>query len=93
MKADVERASTPRRPNRASRSLATRPTEICMPKGMTSADARISDLKKMSGTDFAMRVGADMLLLQPTERERALRTLTALHETLAKEAQANGAKV
>lgn len=58
-----------------------------MPPKALNMDNRANELKKMDGIDFAMRVGADMLLLQPTERERALKMLSALHETVAKEMQ------
>jgi phage anti-repressor protein len=59
-----------------------------MPKGKSSADSRVSDLKKMSGTDFAMEVTKDIVMLPKEERGKAIRMLTALNETINRETEA-----
>lgn len=56
-----------------------------MPK---SKSTRVSDLKKMSGTDFAMEVAKDMVMLPKEERGKAIRMLSALNETINREAEA-----
>lgn len=58
------------------------------PKALSSMDSRANEMKRLDGVEFAMRTGADMLLLQPAERERALKILSALHDTVARETQA-----
>lgn len=60
-----------------------------MPKAQ-STDARIAELRKLSGQDFAMKTAADMLLMQPAEQDKALRILSALHATVARETQSQG---
>jgi hypothetical protein len=45
----------------------------------------------MSGTDFALEVTKDLVMLQKEERSKALRMLTALNETINREA-AEGAR-
>lgn len=59
-----------------------------MPKGQTNVDARVNELKRMSGADFALRVWTDLLLLQQSERSRALRMLGAINDTVDRETQA-----
>ncbi|HYC46446.1 MAG TPA: hypothetical protein VED01_13315 [Burkholderiales bacterium] len=46
----------------------------------------------MSGTDFALEVTKDLVMLQKDERGKALRMLTALNETINREAEALGAR-
>lgn len=63
-------------------------TEVfSMPKGQPSNETRIQNLKRMNGTDWAMAVGSDLLLLQPPEQEKALKLLSALRDTVARETQ------
>lgn len=50
--------------------------------------SRVSDLKKMSGTDFAMEVAKDMVMLPKDERGKAIRMLSALNDTINREAEA-----
>lgn len=57
-----------------------------MPKPKSSAETRLNDLKKMSGTDFALEVTKDLVMLQKDERGKALRMLSALNETINREA-------
>lgn len=57
-------------------------------KGKSSAETRISELKKMNGTDFAMEVTKDLVMLAKDERGKAIRMLTALNETINREAEA-----
>lgn len=63
-----------------------------MPKGKTKGDTRVSDLRKMSGTDFAMEVATDLVVLPQTERGKAIRMLTALNETINRETEALAAR-
>ena len=59
-----------------------------MPKPKSSAETRSNDLKKMTGTDFALEVTKDLVMLQKDERGKALRMLTALNETIDRESAA-----
>lgn len=59
-----------------------------MAKGKTSAETRLSELKKMSGTDFALEVTKDLVMLQRDERATAIRMLTALDQTINRETEA-----
>jgi len=63
-----------------------------MPKPKSSAESRVNELRKMSGTDFALEVTKDLVMLQKDERGKALRMLTALNETINREAEALGAR-
>jgi hypothetical protein len=63
-----------------------------MPKGKSTTDTRTAELKKMSGTDFAMEVTKDLVMLPKDERGKALRMLTALNETIERETQALAAR-
>jgi hypothetical protein len=60
-----------------------------MPKGKpaSSTDPRISQLKAMAGTDFAMEVARDFVFLSRDERASAVRMLSALNETINREAK------
>jgi hypothetical protein len=58
-----------------------------MPKGKTNTDSRISDLRKMTGTDFALQATRDLVVLPPEERSKAIRVLTALNETINRETE------
>lgn len=51
-------------------------------------DKRISELKSMSGTDFAVATAADLLLLRKEERAKAIKTLQAIDDAVSKEAEA-----
>ena len=59
-----------------------------MPKGTPNIDARINELKRTTGQDFAMRVATDMILLPKDEREKALRMLGAINDTVSREVEA-----
>jgi hypothetical protein len=63
-----------------------------MPKGKSTTDTRISDLRKMSGADFALEVTKDLVVLPKDERSKAIRMLTALNETIERETQALAAR-
>ena len=61
------------------------------PKQTTSNDARIAELRKMAGADFAMEVARDFVLLPKPERATAVRMLSALNETINRETVAAAA--
>jgi hypothetical protein len=63
-----------------------------MPKGKSSTDSRISDLKKMGGSEFALQVAQELVVLPKDERGKAIRMLTALNETINRETEALGAR-
>jgi hypothetical protein len=63
-----------------------------MPKGKSVSDSRVSDLKKMTGADFALEVTKDLVVLPKDERGKAIRMLTALNETIDRETQALAAR-
>jgi hypothetical protein len=63
-----------------------------MPKGKSTADTRISDLRRMSGVDFALEVTKDLVVLQKDERSKAISMLTALNRTINQQAEALAAK-
>ncbi len=57
-------------------------------KGITtSRERRITELRSMSGTDFAVETAGDLLLLRQEERTKALKTLQAIDEAVTREAQ------
>ena len=51
----------------------------------TTVDARIADLQKMSGHDFAMEVSRDLIVLPKDERAKAVRMITIINDTITKE--------
>lgn len=59
-----------------------------MPKPKSSAENRVNELRKMSGTDFALEVTKDLVMLQAGERGKALKLLSALNETINRESAA-----
>lgn len=59
-----------------------------MPKAKSSADRLNEQLRKMSGTDFALHVTKDLVVLPQEERSKALRLLNALNDTIARETAA-----
>ena len=59
-----------------------------MPKGTPNVDAQINALKKMSGSDFALGVWRDLVMLARDERGRAIRLLSALDTSLNRETEA-----
>jgi hypothetical protein len=63
-----------------------------MPKTKSTADVRSSELRKMAGTDFALEVTKDLVLLAKDERSKAIRMLTALNQTIDRESEALAAK-
>jgi hypothetical protein len=63
-----------------------------MPKGKSVSDSRVSDLKKMTGADFALEVTKDLVILPKDERGAAIRMLTALNDTINRETEALAAK-
>ena len=58
-----------------------------MPKGKP-AEPSISELKKMTGSDFALGVWRDLLLLAKDERAKAVRLLNALNTSIDREMEA-----
>ena len=58
-----------------------------MPRGTPIVDAQINALKKMSGSDFALSVWRDLVLLARDERGRAIRLLSALDTSLNRETE------
>lgn len=61
-----------------------------MPKvAQTSSNhLRMTKLRAMPGTDFAMEVARDFVLLAQPERANALRMLAALNDTINRESAA-----
>jgi hypothetical protein len=62
--------------------------EMMMPTKASQRDQRIQSLKKMRGSDFAMEIASDFVVLPKAERAAAVRMLTALSETIDREAAA-----
>lgn len=60
-----------------------------MPKQRRSTEGRSVP---QNGTDFAMEVARDMVVLPKDERGKAIRMLTALNETINRETEALTAK-
>ena len=59
-----------------------------MPTGKRNAsaqDLRITELKKMSGHDFAMEVSRDLIVLPKEERAKAVRMIQIVNETITRE--------
>lgn len=63
-----------------------------MPKGKSNSDTRTTELRKMSGTDFALEVTKDLVMLQKDERGKALKLLTALNTTIDQQTEALAAR-
>lgn len=62
-----------------------------MPPKRSPSEQRALELSKTSGHDFAVRVATDLLLLEKSERDKALRMINAISATVDREAEAAAA--